>query len=99
MLAYVARCCKSLTSKVLKEITFGQSSAVLHVNGCPSKLTFSFFYVAVPHLLNVSNQGLTCQDAKYLRRLCSDDSDIYGLIQVYKLKPELLNLLKPGVSK
>ena len=30
ILVYVTRCCTDLTSKVLKERTFGQSSAVLH---------------------------------------------------------------------
>ena len=29
ILVYVTRCCTDLTSKVLKEMTFGQSSAVL----------------------------------------------------------------------
>ena len=32
ILVYVTRCCTDLTSKVLKERTFGQSSAVLIVN-------------------------------------------------------------------
>ena len=33
ILVYVARCCTDLTSKVLKERTFGQSSALLiHVS-------------------------------------------------------------------
>ena len=31
ILVYVTRCCTDLTSKVLKERTFGQSSAVLNV--------------------------------------------------------------------
>ena len=30
ILVYVTRCCTDLTSKVLKEMTFGQSSALLH---------------------------------------------------------------------
>ena len=31
ILVYVTRCCTDLTSKVLKERTFGQSSALLYV--------------------------------------------------------------------
>ena len=31
ILVYVTRCCTDLTSKVLKERTFGQSSALLHL--------------------------------------------------------------------
>ena len=34
ILVYVTRCCTDLTSKVLKERTFGQSSAVLVVLYC-----------------------------------------------------------------
>ena len=32
ILVYVTRCCTDLTSKVLKERTFGQSSALLNVS-------------------------------------------------------------------
>ena len=32
ILVYVTRCCTDLTSKVLKERTFGQSSAVLFIS-------------------------------------------------------------------
>ena len=35
ILVYVTRCCTDLTSKVLKERTFGQSSAVLKPNIWP----------------------------------------------------------------
>ena len=38
ILVYVTRCCTDLTSKVLKERTFGQSSAVLLKYMCMLKL-------------------------------------------------------------
>ena len=34
ILVYVTRCCTDLTSKVLKERTFGQSSALLVIKYC-----------------------------------------------------------------
>ena len=43
ILVYVTRCCTDLTSKVLKERTFGQSSAVLR---CQKYMYDSFTYNA-----------------------------------------------------
>ena len=40
ILVYVTRCCTDLTSKVLKERTFGQSSAVLFAQVCSDDSDF-----------------------------------------------------------
>ena len=40
ILVYVTRCCTDLTSKVLKETTFGQSSAVLIVGNLMPRLNY-----------------------------------------------------------
>ena len=60
ILVYVTRCCTDQTSKVLKERTFGQSSALLelHVVCCLlivfkvtfSKFTFLFNHQSIKHV-------------------------------------------------
>ena len=49
ILVYVTRCCTDLTSKVLKERTFGQSSALLL-----SQRGFTTFIISVIRWLGVS---------------------------------------------
>ena len=46
ILVYVTRCCTDLTSKVLRERTFGQSSAVLLVIGI-SPINFGYCAVLI----------------------------------------------------
>ena len=47
ILVYVTRCCTDLTSKVLKERTFGQSSAVLSSDHLILSLTAKVFYSVI----------------------------------------------------
>ena len=52
ILVYVTRCCTDLTSKVLKERTFGQSSAVLYTYVLPGiKLAYNNSLVSVYYVL------------------------------------------------
>ena len=60
ILVYVTRCCTDLTSKVLKERTFGQSSALL----------YSVFHHEVPMH---SHPGLVCCHASELLGVCSSE--------------------------
>ena len=42
ILVYVTRCCTDLTSKVLKERTFGQSSALLYLGNKETQQSLQF---------------------------------------------------------
>ena len=45
ILVYVTRCCTDLTSKVLKERTFGQSSAVLYMLNSKNSVFDPYFLI------------------------------------------------------
>ena len=58
ILVYVTRCCTDLTSKVLKERTFGQSSAVLFTYSCGFTFNTSYKNGMIGH------GGERCQNAQ-----------------------------------
>ena len=47
ILVYVTRCCTDLTSKVLKERTFGQSSALLIITAVKYSLKYALYLINV----------------------------------------------------
>ena len=51
ILVYVTRCCTDLTSKILKERTFGQSSAVLDLEVVCSITARSHTFIKIDHEL------------------------------------------------
>ena len=65
ILVYVTRCCTDLTSKVLKERTFGQSSALLHDHTNDLSIMY-YFLTYIDHLKKGSFTGMIRSET----RLC-----------------------------